>query len=327
MKYLALIFLTFFAFSQPIQMHERFLTEIERMEEDFIWEVENTKPFNEFRLSWNAIRLEDVQNAIYISLKQEGEWSPWLYYADWGGMGQMLGTETFPSSSAITSRGVAKPVQGKCGGFRCKISAKGRGNLRGMYHLNVCLTDLSSFRPTFSISDLETVQLKNFLGISWISMKSSRYLDFSMPISSICATQFLKQESISPIAFIENILEAYSDCYEEWEINAAECFHHLENKYRVSVQRLNDFSSLHSYLKNGMPVLAQIKGSISGGSRPYRTPHTICVIGYLAEENKVLCMDCGFLRDYGTIVKYPVLDFLKAWEKCSNMAIVFSKNG
>lgn len=310
---------------QSVQIFNRSLTEIEKMEEEWIWEVENTEDFNELLLSWNALRTEGIQNAIYVSLKQDGKWSPWLYYADWGDMGRMLGHETFPESCAITSRGVAKPIKGKCDGFRCKISAKGRGDLRGMHHLAVCLTDLSTFQPSFSIPEVESVELKDFPGLSWISVRSSRYLDFSMPISALCAAKFLKKQPLEPSQFIENILETYSDCYEEWEINAAECFHFLENSYLVSVQHLNDFSSLYSYLKNNTPVLAQIKGSIAGGPRPYRNPHVVCVIGYLAEEKKVLCMDCGFLRDHATIVKYPLMDFLKAWEKCFNMVIVFSK--
>ena len=112
--------------------HMRVLTSFEKQGTELVQEGCETIPFDELILCWNAIRANSNDYPFWVSLRQRGAWSPFLYYGDWGIRSQMLTGESPDDSFASTSRGVALVKQGVCDGSRIRVVSAGVDKLSGM---------------------------------------------------------------------------------------------------------------------------------------------------------------------------------------------------
>lgn len=171
------------------------------------------------------------RSATYRCSKES--WSPWLYYGEWGEVGQIFFKDIPNGSLAFAHEGRIVPKNGECDGFQIQIEA--------------------SF-------------------------------------------------------------------YENWSFNVAEA---ASRGVPCQIAYLPDFAALHSYLLRNSPVIVPITGWIPGGLRHFRTEHAICIIGYDAEKEEILCIDPIFPNDRATFVRYKLSDFLKIWAKHYNKAIIF----
>lgn len=315
------------ASANPCHVYEKSLQQEERGLSEIFWEVQHTKPFNEVILSWNAKRSEYGRYTFLISLQQNGAWSPWLYYGDWGNLGQMLCTEAPAASFAVTDRGISRPKIGMCDGFRLKVLAPGQEKFDKMETIWACLSDLTQFTSPPSLPSLETILLKNVPGQSLHTLRLNRHWDMSMIACALSAARYLGNIDIDPAEFASQVMDNDYESYDFWPLNAAEAFDRLKGKYKVHIERLADFSILHSYLIKGCPVLVNVLGTPFGGLPwpPYRS-HILCVLGYDSVSQTVHCLDPIFPTNKGTLSSYAIDDFLRIWAKRQNIACVFEKN-
>lgn len=321
-----LLFLATSAFAEFSQIHCYALSDSDRTRQELIWESSELAPFNELILTWNATRPEEGRYSFFISLYQNGQWSPWLYSSEWGDLGQIIFNDAPEDSFAVTYRDGAKPKKGFATGFRIRVLAAEVADLFGMKTLWVNLCDLTEFQPTILHHHLDSILLQNVPRQSQITLRHPRSLDLSFPAAMSTAINALFQKkAIDPIDFANQVMDNDTDFYESWMLNAAEAAHRLGADYQVRVERLADFETLHSYLLQGSPVLIAMKGSLPGSPRLYRFPHILCVIGYNSDERKVYCIDSGFPNDKSTFVGYSIEDFLKCWNTQKNIACVFLK--
>jgi len=324
-----LFFLLLFAtsvFAEFSQVHHYDLSDSDRMRRELIWESSETPPFNELILTWNAHRPEEGRYSFFISLYQDGHWSPWLYSSEWGDLGQIIFNDAPEDSFAMTYRDGAKPKKGFATGFRIRVLAAEVADLSGIKTVWVNLCNLTEFRPTALHQSLDLILLQNVPRQSQITLRHPRSLDLSFPVAmSTALNTLLQRKAIDPVDFSNQVMDNDTDFYESWMLNAAEAAHRLGADYSVHVERLTDFEALHSHLLQGSPVLISMRGSFLGGPRLYHFPHILCVIGYNPDERKVYCIDSGFPNDKSTFVSYRIEDFLKCWNTQKNIACVFHK--
>ncbi len=299
--------------------HERILSNLK--ENEFVWNLETVRPFNEAIVSWNGLRPEKGKWTLYISLHQQS-WSPWLKYAEWTPLTQKTFKTAPIDSFAETYQDAIQPKTGHCDSLRVKIIAEEGATLQHLDSLYVCLSDLSSLsiQPTPSLSP---ILLPNVPRQSQIILDHPRNKDMCSPTSTSTAINYLlRKHAIHPLHFASRSHDDEFDIYGNWILNTAEAYQHLNGLYRVHVARLNNFTALHSYLAKNHPVVVSIKGPIRGAPRVYTSGHLVCIIGY--DNNRVLAIDPAAPDNESTFVSYTLQDFLKAWSLRSNLAYLFT---
>ncbi len=296
----------------------------EQNEAEFVWECAPVKPFRELQLSWNASRGEQEGYSFFVSLRQNGVWSPWLFYGEWGHFGQLLCKEGSESPIAETFRGTARAKQTFSDGFRIRLASPIRGTLFGLRTLFVS-TFGSFVTPGSTLNDPSPILLEPTPRFSLFQLRFSTIYEYSHCVAAAAAINYLGK-SVDPVDFSNWVYDQDFDCYEHWPLIAAEASERLGPDFEVRVEYLPDFSALYTQLKQGYPVVVGIIGTLTGSPMPYRREHGIVVIGYDPVQKKVQCIDPGFAWTKSTFVSYSLEDFLRAWEKRKNVSCIFKKN-
>jgi Peptidase_C39 like family len=284
-----------------------------------IWEETETAPFDELILTWNGLRPSAGGHFFFVSIRQNGEWSPLLYYAQWGAWGQTLFRDAPDDSFATANRGVVSPKSGPADGFIVFVDS-----VHPIASLSVFTNDPANVSS--GKGPLSPIFLKNPDKQSLITLREPRYSDLYLTTAvSIAVNTLYQEKKINPAAFAAQSYDQEFDAYDHWNLCAAEAYAALEGKYLVQIQRLPDFSALCSYLYQGCPVVVGIKGTLKGGPRPHYREHALCVIGYDPAPEKVHCIDPYFPVDKATAVSYSLADFMEAWGKRKNIACTFKE--
>ncbi len=293
-------------------------------QEEFVWQLEQTHPFDELILSWNGMRPEEGFWTFWASL-DVGGWSPWIKYAEWGKNVQ----KTFkyaPQGSRLESyQDAVYPKDGLSTAFRVKATAHHGANLKRIDSLYACLSNLSEHSVLMPNEPLPSVLLPRFPRRSQLILDHPRSRDLCSPTAVSSAINYLSgSNKADPIAFAELIHDGEFDIYGNWILNTAQAYHELEGRFRCRVERLASFAVLHTYLMRGLPVIASVRGPLVGSYRPLTFGHLLCVIGFDAETQSVRCVDSAFPDDEQTFVSYPLKDFLDAWARRQNLAYLFT---
>lgn len=290
---------------------------------ELIWEMEKTDPYNELIVSWNGRRPQQGKWTLYVSLFQT-EWSPWLKYAEWTPSTQKTFKSSPPDTFAETYQDAANPKTGFCNGFRVKMTAEEGADLLQLDSLYACLSNLQA-HAIVSPGPLLPIVLQGVPRQSQMVLDHPRHKDMCSPTSTSTAIRYLSRKEIHPVLFASHSHDDEFDIYGNWILNTAEAYQELDGAYRVHVERLNDFTHLHAHLCRGNPVVVSVKGPLPGAPKPYNSGHLICIIGYDPTENKVICVDSAFPDNESTLTAYPLPDFLNAWALRRNIAYIFEK--
>ncbi|HSX37328.1 MAG TPA: C39 family peptidase [Chlamydiales bacterium] len=300
------------------------LTEQEKNEYELIWELERTHPFDELILSWNGMRPKKGKWVFWVSLFVD-TWSCWIRYAEWGPKLQKTFKYTASGSKVESYQDAVYTNEGLCNAFRIKTTAEGGADLKECHTLFACLSNLSNYSILPPKKSLPSILLANFPRRSQLTLDHPRFLDLCSPTATTSAIHFLlkKRKPPDPLALAKKIHDMEFDIYGNWILNTAEAFHQLKGKFRCHVERLDAFSTLHTYLMKGLPVIASVRGPLTGSFRPLTFGHLLCVIGYDATTQHVLCVDSAFPEDDQTAVSYPLKNFLEAWARRYNITYLF----
>lgn len=288
------------------------------------WKMEAVRPFDELILSWNGWRPAKGKWTFWVSLRREENWSPWVQYAEWAPHSQRT-FQYAPQGTWVEGyQDCVFPKEGKCDGFQVKVIAEGGASLEAFDTFYVCLSSLS-FYATHPAESLRSVCLPNALRRSQMKLDHPRAKDLCSPTALTNAMHCLiKEITTDPVAFAAKIHDCAFDIYGNWILNTAQAYMELGGRFRLHVQRLSDFSALHSFLVRQLPVVVSVRGPLRGSPQPFTFGHLICIVGYEAENKQVLCVDSAFPEDKETFVRYGLDDFLEAWGRRHNLAYTFS---
>jgi hypothetical protein len=301
--------------------YERDLSKEERECKECVWKMEETRPFDELIFSWNGMRPEIGKWTFWVSVEN----SPWIKYAEWGSTRQMTFKHALQGSTIESYQDAVFSKAGPMHGFQVKVTAEDGADLKELDSLFVCLSNLSSHSVLMPEEPLQTILLPHLPRRSQLKLKHPRFLDLCSPTATSTAINYLLgQKKTDPISFAEKIHDSEFDIYGNWILNTAQSYQELNGQFRCRTERLASFSTLHSYLMRGLPVIVSIRGPLVGSYRPMTFGHLVCVYGYDAKQERIHCIDSGFPEDDQTDASYPLKNFLDAWARRQNLAYVFN---
>ena len=288
---------------------------------EIIWEENNTIPFDELIVSWNALRPQRGRYLISIMVKSDN-WSQWLSYAEWGTTRQ----KTFSFNDSIASS-YQDTVQLKnsriANAFRIKVSALDGADLNHFDSLYAYVTVQNQFK-IHPIANLPSLQIPLTIFRSQQCLNHPRKNHLCSPTSlSMAIDYLLGKNTTDPIELAEKVHDDRFDIYGNWILNTAEVFSRLNGRYRCHVERLEDFNHLHRFLNQNLPVVVSIKGPLIGAPLPYQNGHLMLITGWDATHQRVLCADPAYGTDASTQTSYAIHDFINAWARRKNLSYNF----
>lgn len=300
--------------------------EVKEAGETYLWRQEELPPFNELLLSWDALRPTKGSFLFQVRICVDSVWSPWLNYGEWSSSTQHSFSESFPETFAKVFQDTAETCDGKLAtAFEVRVRGEGGASLQSLTNLYVCTSSLNHFKQN-SPTSLENVQVPDIKGQSQMILDHPRGKDMCSPTSTSTVINFLMGSgTVEPLIFASRVKDERFDIYGNWAFNVAEANNLLHGKYTCHIERLNSFDALFEHLKNGMPVVVSVKGSLPGAVKPYNGGHLMVIIGFDTNTQKVLCIDSAYSSNKETYAAYPLEDFLKVWGTRKNLAYVFEK--
>lgn len=297
---------------------------------EYMWEENETIPFDELIISWNAMRPQQGRFDIETSIKSHSaNWSSWYPYASWGDGIQCGGNipATMTSNIKVEQDILSILNSEVASSFRIRIRATDGATLNDVYSLHACTTRLVDFESTFS-EDFTSAVSKINLDVpltSQLKLSHARSRDMCSPTSTTAVVRYLSSQKIDPITFATMAKDETFDIYGNWVLNTAHASSLLGGFWRCWVQRLQGLGEIFQQLQRGIPVVVSVKGPLPGSYLPYTQGHLLVVKGYDMDAKQVLCMDPAFPQDNETDVKYALNDFLKAWSRRQRIAYMVSK--
>lgn len=289
-----------------------------------IWEMSSIAPFNELIVSFNAMRPKLGKYRISVSVNEQAGWTKWLTLVEWGADGQKTFNSKSSATGAYTFQDIVHLGENQTAdGFRVKVEGFSQANLEQFDMLFASVSNLKQFDMVFP-GPLEAIKLPLQSLRSQIALRHPRHFDLCSPTASCMAIDFLLQKRIAdPIDFAAKVLDHGFNIYGNWILNVAESYHRLRGCFECSVERLPDFTALHSKLMRNLPVIVSVKGPLPRAKFPFDQGHLMLVYGYDSIEKRVFCADPAHATDAETATYYNLNDFLAAWARRKNLCYLF----
>lgn len=289
----------------------------------YIWLCEETLPFDELIVSWNAARPHGRGKFnISIAVKTE-DWSGWLPYAFWGHAAQGSGEAKDGHGNLSINQDIIELPHGQYAtGFQVAVEALDGANIAEFYALHACASRPRELPVVHETKGTASIELNVPLS-SQMRLPHPRQADMCSPASTMAVLSYLVNSKEDKVSFALKVCDETFDVFGNWVLNMAEASNVLGKAWRCWVQRLNDFDAIYQQLCLGYPTVVSIRGPLPGSALPYAHGHLVVVKGYDAHHQRVLCMDPAFPTDISTDVSYALSDFLTAWGRRRYIAYVF----
>lgn len=300
------------------------LSSINRKKSNFVWEENCIPCFDELIISWGASRPSQGTYLIQASLFIEN-WTPWFDYALWGASYQC----TFHQKNSVVEvlQDLIHVLQDKkATGFKIRVQAKNGASLEEFRQLHASMINRTIHHLDSSVNPCHSLCL-DVPGLSQIVLSKTLGMRICSPTSLTSAIRYLlKSDTACPLEFAKSVLDLQFDIYGNWALNTAQAGHLLGKTWSCFALRFHSFNQVIAQLKKGFPCVVSIKGPLINSAAPYASGHLVVVKGYDATNKHVLCMDPAFPTHEETDVKYPLQDFLAAWNRRLGLAYVFEKS-
>ena len=268
------------------------------------WTCEDTIPFDELIVSWNASRpIQKGKFIVSIAVKTHA-WSAWLPYAVWAHEGQGGCHSKDDSGDVFIDQDIAQLHSGRHAfGFRIAVEACDGADLNEFYALYACVSRPNELQAKSSPPAMPSIEL-NVPLISQMLLPHQRHRDMCSPTSTTAVMAYLLgHQAFDPVAFALKARDETFDIFGNWPLNVAEASAVLGKEWRCWVQRSAGFDDVYARLSAGIPTVVSVRGPLPGSALPYAQGHLMVVKGYDASSRRVLCMDPAFPR-----TKVPMLD-------------------
>lgn len=305
-----------------------FHKKVDTADTTFEWVVEDVSVFDELVVSWNALRPDVGEYALYVRVKGD-EWSEDLLYAVWGSSYQRTFTSMAANQLVRTNEDTVELLKGSVAtGFGIKIEAKNGAKLNKIWALHASTCNLSVFKETIARDAMwqakESIKLA-VPGRSQLALAHSRNMDLCSPTSTSAVVSFLSGTHIEATEFAKRVWDAGFDIYGNWIFNVAESAACLGRPWHAYMVRFDSFEQIYANLKKGVPTVVSVRGQLPGALLPYSKGHLIAVIGYDAEKDRILCMDPAYVSDQDTLVAYSKKDFLEVCARRGCIGYFFNR--
>ncbi|HJZ23978.1 MAG TPA: C39 family peptidase [Candidatus Babeliales bacterium] len=283
---------------------------------------ENVKPFTQLVFSWNAIRPEKGHFSFYVQVRDAHtkKWRTWHHMVDWGNNIQQSYVSKSDGFSSYIHVRLEIEDKKHADAFRIKVEPQKSASLSLIHSFSVALSDFTIFKAESHKNIDNSLQSVHVIGMPSIAQFALDHEDNSRicsPTSCAMLVDFLIGHTTDPLDFAAKAFDSGLNVYGSWPCNMAHAFEVCGGKFNFFVRRMNAFADLHQQLVQGMPVIVSVRGTLPGALKPFPHGHLMVVVGWDSESRDVLCHDPACESDTEVFKRYPLIDFLRAWE-CSH---------
>lgn len=288
-------------------------------QKEVMLEKKQVSPFTQLVISWNAYRPTRGEYIFWVQGKEAetGKWSGWHKMMSWGSSTQR---SYLSDADGIAQhhhvRFEACPGK-KLSGFKVKVTSHHGAQLKNLHAVSVAYADFTQFKPEDAeiYNGLASVRIKKVPRKSQFALKHPEKHRLCSPTSCAILVEYFSDQSCDMNTVAHNVFDQGLDTYGSWPFNMAHAFELCQGNYWWRAIRMNSFMGIYKMLHNGFPVAVSVRGSLKGAPKSYDNGHLIVIIGYDAATKKVICHDPACSSDKGSVRKYALDDFLRAWEK------------
>lgn len=289
---------------------------------------QRTIPFTQLIFSWNAHRPQEGYYDFFLRVRDHKtkKWQDWHKIVSWGANIQKSFFSRVNGSRFDYARFEMDGTH-RGDAYQLKVVAYD-ANLADVKALVVTAADFFAFMPELYSQRGKTKDgkiLSSFM-LHGVPKKSQMVVEhprahaLCSPTSMSMMVESLTQEHTDTLTFANNVYDHGLQVFGNWPFNTAHAFEHCEGKVLFYVARLNSFADLYQLLRNNIPIAVSVRGTLKDGKKPYNNGHLMLVIGWDAENKKVLCYDPAFDDVDQVAVAYDIHDFVRTWE-CSRRLI------
>lgn len=293
-----------------------------KRKESLIFAQDSTAPFTQLIVSWNAFRPQSGYFSFYVQVRNAATkaWGTWHHMVDWGvGVQRSFESKSDGFSSYVHVR-LETDDKKEADGFRVKVEPHQSASLSLVHGLSAAYSNFNIFKPQPHKNidqDYASVHLSDMPSIAQFALDHEDKGRMCSPVSCSMVAHYLTGMYKNPLSFAVGSFDVGLGVYGSWPCNTAHAFDSCEGKARFFVRRMNNFKELHQQLAQGLPVIVSVRGSLPGALKPFPHGHLMVVMGWDSQARHVLCHDPAAESDLLVFKRYPLEDFLRAWE-CSH---------
>jgi hypothetical protein len=292
-----------------------------------IFVQDNIKPFTQLVFSWNAFRPEQGHFSFYVQVRDAAtkKWGAWHHMVDWGADIQQSYVSKSDGFSSFIYVRLELENKKFADAFRIKIQPQKSASLALLRSVSVALSDFTLFKveqhKTID-SFYKSVHIADIPSIAQFALEHEDNGRICSPVSCSMVVDFLTGKKRDPLAFAAGAFDAGLGVYGSWPCNLAHAFELCNGKFCFFIRRMNYFADLHQRLRQDMPVVVSVRGTLPGALKPFPHGHLMVVVGWDSETRDVLCHDPACESHDMVLKRYPLEDFLRAWECSHRLAYV-----
>lgn len=288
----------------------------------------HTPFFNQLIFSFNAFTPESGKYifSVRVHYSDTDMWSDWHRMIEYGQFGCKTLSGTHADGLTYSYVRLELPKKRYADGFQIKVTAEDGASLSQVKMLAVSISDLALFEHERASQYRATssIQLDGVPAWSQMILDHPDARVLCSPTALCAQVSYLMGKEFDPLDFADGVYDHGLRVYGSWPCNTVYAFNATHGSIFFHVQRLPDFNALLEYLRKDTPIVVSVRGSLLGAPKSYPGGHLLIVVGYDAQQQRVVCHDSAVIPAvHGSILKkYPLADFLQAWENSQRLSYI-----
>jgi peptidase C39-like protein len=288
----------------------------------------NVSPFTQLIFSWNALRPEHGYFAFYAQVRdaETKRWGEWHHMVDWGKAVQRSYVSKSDGFSSYVHVRLEIDTKKSADGFRIKVEPCDNAPLSLVHSFFVALSNFNLFKAESSVTIdqqcAKTVSLVEIPSIAQFALDHEDKHRICSPVSWSMVVQYLTGRNIDPCHFAAGVFDSGLSIYGSWACNSAHAFEWCSGLVHCFVRRCNSFMDVYKQLEQGLPVVVSVRGVLPGALKPFPHGHLMVIIGWDSITRQVLCHDPASENHDTVFKRYPIDDFLRAWEASHRLSYI-----
>lgn len=285
---------------------------------------EDTPLFSQMIFSWNSNKPVQGYFTFYAQVRdaKTREWHIWHKMIDWGNNMQKSYLHKGPVTQYCHVR-LEVPKNLPADGIRIKIIPNDHADLSAIQSLSVTIANFNNFNQYHQqYYNHPSVCITNIPQRSQMVLEHPRAEHMCSPTSLSMLISYLKKYHVNPLEFALGVYDEGLDSFGSWPFNIAHAYESCHGKLAFYLTRLNAFDELYTKLKQSIPVVVSVRGSLDGAPREFKNGHLLLVIGWDKNKQHIVCHDPAFEQDHLVHTSYDINSFCKAWARSYNLAYI-----
>jgi uncharacterized protein YvpB len=289
-----------------------FVTLIENIKEGYLeTPVIETEKFSEISPSWNSNTEENSSVELFIKLRIENEWTPYISYGIWSTNGKNLGIKDHYSDELIRVTEDRIFVKNGRFGDAAQIKVMLRGN-------NPRLRLIAFSTDGGEDESVEGNYLRVIQNVPLISQLASGHKDAHVICSPTSLTMALKYhgKDVDLDQVTRGTLDSGNDAYGNWPQNVAFAG---EQGMRAYTKKCKSINPVKNFIARGIPVVASVcmkeKEMLDGAISAFPSGHLMVVVGFdIIDGIEYVVVNDPAANSNTEVRKYYRLDqWVKVW--------------